>query len=333
MVPQDKSSSKYQTRADQANAVILEDRFEEVNEKRKPKLKAMAYSTDYCTHRKLVATIANMQIFFCFLFTSDFEYINVDKKVHPSIVTKYVLSEALKLLTKRESVTFFDKYGQSHPEIFTAFLMDVQCLFNVIVKFANEPKNSKAMDENKSLPGPLIDSLVNLSNQTFSKWGTAINGNTTTPVATISGIHTYFFGKKAPAGNATSNDSSANGKDNGNKSKTNSNNNNKSNTEKDKELLERQKTQGILKLVGEAKLSSIPMTGLKLKHHSTGVLAEPCKKNIFLNVGCIHGKSCVHAHITNISQVNDKFKTALPAWVEEHSTTVTWAKGKKPNGW
>jgi hypothetical protein len=293
----------------------------------------MAYSTDYCTHRKLVATIANMQIFFCFLFTSDFEHINVDKKVHPSIVTKYVLSEALKLLTKRESVTFFDKYGQSHPEIFTAFLMDVQCLFNVIVKFANEPKNSKAMDENKSLPGPLIDSLVNLSNQTFSKWGTAINGDTTTPVATISGIHTYFFGKKAPAGSATSNDSSANGKDNGNKSKTNSNPNNKSNTKKDKELLECQKTQGILQLVGEAKLSSIPMTGLKLKHHSTGVLAEPCKKNIFLNAGCIRGKSCIHAHITNISQVNDEFKTALPACVEEHKTTVTWAKGKKPNGW
>jgi hypothetical protein len=139
--------------------------------------------------------------------------------------------------------------------------------------------------------------------------------------------------KKAPAGSANPNKSSANSKDNSNKSKTNGKDNNKSNTEKDKELLEHQKTQGILKLVGKAKLSSIPMTGLKLKHHSTGVLAEPCKKNIFLNVGCIRGKSCVHAHITNISQVNDEFKTALPTWVEEHKMTVTWAKGEKPNGW
>jgi hypothetical protein len=236
------------------------------------------------------------------------------------------------LLTKRASVKFFNTYEKSHPKIFTTFLTDVQSLFNVIVKFANEPKNSKAMEADKNLPGLLIDSLVNLANQTFSKWGNAINGDTVTPVATISGIHNYFFAKPTPASSSTK-DSAATNKDNGNKSKNSNKDTNKSNTEKDKELLEKQKTQGILKLVGDTKLGTIPMDGLKLKHHATGMLTVPCKKNIFLNFGCIHGKSCNHSHITNISQVNDKFKTTLPAWVDEHKSNVTWAKGKKPNGW
>jgi hypothetical protein len=75
------------------------------------------------------------------------------------------------------------------------------------------------------------------------------------------------------------------------------------------------------------------MEDIKLKHHHTGILCEPCKFNIFLNFACTRGNECKHAHITNIGNVNDEFKTGLSAWVDAHPTLATWAKDAKPNGW